>query len=524
MPKTKDSLIDERYTTLTALIVDDHIPMQKVIKSLLTTLGFFKIFIASNGVDALSIIKLHNIDLIVSDWNMPRMHGLELLQTVRAEINTANIPFIMLTANIDQENVKQAILSGVSAYIIKPFNMNSLKRNINRAFSSPIPKKPLIDATKKSALDVTDSTEHIKLNKSNNSILIVDDEPNNITVLTELLKEKYTLQACLSGVKALAICNQEQLPDLILLDIMMPEMDGLTVCQHLKNNPLTEHIPIIFISALTQTKDVVKGLSIGAADYITKPISPEITLARINIHMKQVLQREEVALQLETMIENMRLKEDIERIIHHDLKNPLAVIISAADTLKQQKAYSKEEVSLITESAETIKEMIDEQMLIHQLENNSTERELLPINALELFNKVVYGQKDKCQINNILVQYKIAKSIKFFGNQLLCFNLFNNLLANAIEASPANGNVNITIEQEQSSDVIIFNISNQGMIPEKIQARFFDKFITEGKENGTGLGTYSAKLSALAQGGDVSFSSTEENGTTLTVTLKAMPS
>lgn len=521
MTTSNDSLIDERYTSLTALVVDDHVPMQKVIKSLLTTLGFYKVIIASSGIEALNLTKNYNIDLIISDWNMPKMHGLELLEKVRTNNKTATIPFIMLTGNIEQENVKQAILSGVSAYIVKPFNMNSLKRNINRAFLSPIPKKPPIEASKKSVLGVTGSAGNTK---STNSILIVDDEPNNITVLTELLKEKYTLQACLSGVKALEICNQDPLPDLILLDIMMPKMDGLTVCQSLKDNPLTEHIPIIFISALTQTKDVVKGLSIGAADYITKPISPEITLARINIHMKQVLQREEVALQLETMIENMRRKEDIERIIHHDIKNPLAVIVSAADTLKHQKAYSKEEVRLITESAETIREMIDEQMLIHQLENNSTERELFPINALELFNKVVYGQKDKCQANNILVQYKIAKSIKFLGNQLLCFNLFNNLLANAIEASPTNGMINIKIEEAQASDAIIFDISNEGMIPEKIQARFFDKFITEGKENGTGLGTYSAKLSALAQGGDISFSSTQESGTTLTVTLKAMPS
>jgi CheY-like chemotaxis protein len=520
----KEPLVNNGYTYLTALIVDDHIPVQQVIKSLLRNLEFKKIFTASNGLEALKIMKTQRVDLIISDWNMPKMNGLELLHNIRIESKTAKLPFIMVTANIDQENVKQAILSGISAYVIKPFSMNSLKMNIQRAFSSPVPRNKIADYSQELAVKDPNSNEIDKPNVANNSILIVDDDPNNIAVLTELLKDQFKLQACLSGLKALEVCNQKQLPDLILLDIMMPGMDGLTVCKKLKSNPLTEHIPIIFITALSQTADVVKGLSIGAADYITKPITPEIALARINTHMKQVQQRGEMASQLDTMIDNMRLKEDIERILHHDLKNPLAVITAAADTLKQKKSGSEEAVALITESVEMIQQMIDEQMLIHQLENNETDRELLPISVLELFNKITYGLKGKCKTNKTLIQYEIAEDIEFLGNQSLCFNLFNNLFANAIEASPANSNVYISIEEEHSSDVIIFHISNQGMIPEKIQARFFDKFITEGKENGTGLGTYSAKLSALAQGGDVSFSSTEENGTTLTVTLKAMPS
>lgn len=517
MPIYTQSIREKQYESLTALVVDDHFPILQIMKSMLLKIGFKKVFTVKNGADALVVTENHHIDLITSDWNMPKMNGLELLKATRNHVATANIPFIMLTAHINQGDVKEAVISGVSEYLTKPFNIHLLKTKISRAFLSPVPKRVFTEAPTKASPDLEEPAIAVK-GKPKNSILIVDDEPNNITVLTELLKDTYSLQACLSGAKALEICSQELLPDLILLDIMMPKMDGLAVCTQLKDNPLTEHIPIIFISALAESKDVVKGLSLGAVDYITKPIAPEITLARIHTHMKQVHQREEMSAQLDTMIENIRLKEDIERITHHDLKNPLSVIISAADTLKQQQSYSQKEIELITESAYAIQEMIDEQMLIHQLENDSTEREMDKLNALALFNKVVYGQKEKFTVNNVLVNYQINNAIHFLGNELLCFNMFNNLLANAIEASPANGEVSIVLENDGSN--VVFHINNQGLIPEQIQARFFDKFITHGKEQGTGLGTYSAKLSALAQGGDIRFSSTVEKGTTLTVTLK----
>jgi CheY-like chemotaxis protein len=509
------------YSYLTAIVVDSNSTMNTIIKSMLIEIGFKRIITAENGIVALDLLKRHSADLIISDWEMPKMNGLKFLQTIRKRCDFTDTPFIMLTTNVDPHDVKQAILSGVSEYLLKPFTSNSLKEKIHRAFLSPIPKHTLTKASTKSVSEENNSTE---LAKITNSILIVDDEPNNITVLTELLKEKYSLQACLSGVKALDICSREELPDLILLDIMMPKMNGLEVCKALKSNPLTEHIPVIFISALSQTNDVVKGLSIGAIDYITKPITPEITLARISIHMKQVLQREEMASQLETMIENMRLKEDIERIINHDLKSPLSNIISAADSLKEQKKYLKQDVDLITQSAKTIQQKIDTQIIIQQLEDNSVKRDLTSINALELFNKVVYAQKEKCRKNNVLVQYNIDRDINFLADQHLCFHLFTHLLINAIEASLENGEINISCEKDVNfSGIVIFHMNNQGIIPEKIQARFFDKYITEGKNNGTGLGTYLAKLSVLVQEGDISFSSSSEKGTTLSVSFKVTP-
>ncbi|MFZ1640956.1 MAG: two-component system response regulator [Candidatus Contendobacter sp.] len=117
------------------------------------------------------------------------------------------------------------------------------------------------------------------------TILIVDDTPDNITLLNALLGDHYKTKVATNGERALKIAAADPLPDLILLDIMMPGMNGYEVCQRLKANPQTTDIPVIFLTAKAQVEDEQKGLRLGAVDYITKPISPPILLARIETHL-----------------------------------------------------------------------------------------------------------------------------------------------------------------------------------------------------------------------------------------------
>jgi sigma-B regulation protein RsbU (phosphoserine phosphatase) len=112
-------------------------------------------------------------------------------------------------------------------------------------------------------------------------VLIVDDTPQNIHVLMETLKDSYKIVAATSGAKALQLATREPLPDLILLDVMMPEMSGYEVCEQLKKNPVTEKIPVIFVTALHEAGDEEKGLELGALDFITKPFHPALVKARV---------------------------------------------------------------------------------------------------------------------------------------------------------------------------------------------------------------------------------------------------
>ena len=132
--------------------------------------------------------------------------------------------------------------------------------------------------------------------ESKPSILVVDDTPANLTLMTGLLQDDYQVRAATSGEKALKIACSDNPPDLILLDIMMPEMDGHEVCRRLKADEKTQDIPIIFLTAMSEAEDEEKGLKLGAVDYITKPVSPPIALARIYTHITMHRQKKALIL------------------------------------------------------------------------------------------------------------------------------------------------------------------------------------------------------------------------------------
>ena len=129
-------------------------------------------------------------------------------------------------------------------------------------------------------------------------ILVVDDTPLNISVITGALKDTYRTKVATSGAKALAIAAAEEKPDLILLDVMMPEMDGYEVCRRLKADPMTEEIPVIFLTAQTEAEDETRGFEVGAVDYVHKPFSPAVMKARVHTHLVLRDVREKLAQQL----------------------------------------------------------------------------------------------------------------------------------------------------------------------------------------------------------------------------------
>jgi len=133
------------------------------------------------------------------------------------------------------------------------------------------------------------------MNGEKSRILIVDDERLNIDVLNGLLRDQYTIMVAMNGEQALKAVRSKYRPDLILLDIMMPEMDGYEVCRQLKADKMTSDIPVLFVTAMDSVDDETKGFDVGAVDYITKPIKSTVTLARIKTHLELKFQRDELS-------------------------------------------------------------------------------------------------------------------------------------------------------------------------------------------------------------------------------------
>ncbi len=312
MPTEKHLISQENpFLGLTVLLVDNVNDTQSTIANMLTAMGFKNIVLAANGASALNILFQQEINLILTAPQLPKNDSMQLLKQAKVSPKTAKIPFVIVAETINQEQVLEAIKHGVSEYIIKPFSEKQLVNQLTKAIfdKHTSANKKLSSLTKKHSQIATKKSSQQPL-----QILVVDDVIDNIKIISEILRKEYKVKAATSGEKALQICDIDPQPDLILLDIMMPVMDGMEVCRRLKSNPKTQHIAVIFLSALDQTKHIVQGLELGAVDYITKPIDPPLVEARVRTHGKIVESNKLMRNQIDIMQENARLKEAFELI------------------------------------------------------------------------------------------------------------------------------------------------------------------------------------------------------------------
>lgn len=365
------------------------------------------------------------------------------------------------------------------------------------------------------------------VNPLKKKILLVDDSPENLRVLLEVLKNDYQVIAAKDGNRALEMAAQEPRPDLILLDVLMPEMDGYEVCVRLKLNEATRDIPVIFVTALTEDSSEEKGFSVGAVDYITKPISPAIVRARVRTHLalKQAqLQLEE---QNKSLIEAAQLREDVERIMQHDLKGPLTTITGMPALLLSKEnitAQQKVTLNLIRDAGYLMLDMINSSLNLYKMETGNYHYNPQRFDLLQVLHKVFAECQNLCAAHEIELQMTLEGktatadgNFPVFAEELLCHTMLSNLIKNAVEASPPGSTVDLLLAVEAGKPTI--RIRNRGEVPENIRERFFEKYITAGKHGGTGLGTYSAYMAAKTQGGSVVLDSSEPGTTLITICL-----
>lgn len=358
-------------------------------------------------------------------------------------------------------------------------------------------------------------------------VLIVDDTPQNIQVLMGILDEHYAIIAARDGFKALDLAEKSPQPDIILLDIMMPEMDGYEVCRRLKANEKTRGIPVVFVSALADYEDEERGLAVGGIDYLTKPITPAIVLARVKNHI--ALREAQLTLESQNaeLLKAAKLREDVEMITRHDLKSPLNVILAYPDLILMEGGLSdKQESALdkIQAAGYRMLDMINHSLDLYKMETGQYKLHAADVNLVDVFNSVVNECQGAASDKNIDIELFMGnerldpdETFTIVGEEMLCLTLFSNLLKNAVEASPENEVVQISLDR--SGEFGVVSIHNQGQVPIELMDRFFEKYVTCGKNNGTGLGTYSAKLSTEVQHGHIEMGSSETEGTRLIVSL-----
>ena len=365
------------------LIVDDVASNIHMLSSMLKE--DYLIVAAKDGEKALSIVaKEQKPDLILLDIMMPDMDGYEICRRLKELNDTKDIPIIFISSLNDDNEHEKAILAGVNDYVTKPVNKEVLKNKIKIQLQLTSHIKNMQGVYQR---DIESKTVLPK-------ILIVDDVPSNIQIAIEILKDNYTVSVATSGEKALSMVEEGLMPDLILLDIVMPNMDGFKVCKKLKNNPNYCQIPIIFLTILENQKDMIKGLELGAVDYVTKPFEAKVLKARVDTHVRLKKYQDD-------LINNIQEKENILMD-----QSKLATLGEMFENITQQ---WKQPLSIISMVSSTIKieqenGILNDESLLKLIDNLDT--------SVEYLSNTVNDFKDFLIYDNPNEYFKIEKVVQ----------------------------------------------------------------------------------------------------------------
>ncbi|MCP4751402.1 MAG: hybrid sensor histidine kinase/response regulator [Proteobacteria bacterium] len=363
-------------------------------------------------------------------------------------------------------------------------------------------------------------------NPSEMKVLLVDDTTANLEVLSKTLEpEGYQIATAKSGEKALKLAPLLK-PDLILLDIMMPPgMDGFETCRLLKENKKTKDIPIIFITAKTETEDIVKGFQLGSVDYITKPFKQEEVCVRVKTH-----------LQLQSSIKSLVAlngeKNKFLGIVAHDLRNPLSGILGFSDILRDDIDDMAPEkkvkcLDIIEVAAQGMLTMVNDLLDYSAIEAGrlDLDLELQSVNTL-LDQRISIASLAATQKRiTIRTEYNGIRTTRFDANRIS--QVIDNLLLNAIKFSPFDSEIVVCLNGGETS--IEVSVRDQGPgIELSEQEKLFGDFSklsnkpTAG-EKSTGLGLAIAKKVVLAHGGNIQVRSETDKGATFVFSLPVLP-
>jgi two-component system sensor histidine kinase/response regulator len=309
-------------------------------------------------------------------------------------------------------------------------------------------------------------------------ILIVDDTPANLRLLSTILKDRgYKVRVAPNGPLALAAA-QNSPPELILLDITMPELDGFEVCRRLKQDPILAPIPVIFLSALSSTEDKVTAFGAGGVDYITKPFQQDEVCARVETHLRlRTLQ-----VDLEEKIAQLRREEELrESLVHmivHDLRSPLSGILASLQLVEMgigpHGARELEDLERAIESGRTMSRMINTLLDVAKIESGEMKLDVQDASLVEVAHEAVRSLGALTRDHRLEVEAPEGPTHARV-DRVLIRRVIENLLGNAVRFTPSGGR--ITIRVRPWGDRSRIEVEDTGIgVPAEFRDRIFEKF------------------------------------------------
>ena len=351
-------------------------------------------------------------------------------------------------------------------------------------------------------------------------LMVVDDNEANRDVLSRRLERQgYKVATAENGRRALEMLKECTF-DLVLLDILMPEMDGYEVLQHLKADATWQHIPVIMVSALGELDSVARCIEMGADDYLPKPFNPTILKARIGscLEKKRAREREirlfdELQQNYKRLQELERLRDDLTHMIIHDLRTPLTSVIMGMQTLEmvgKLNPAQQEIMAIAVGGGRTLLGMINDLLDVEKLESGAMQLNYKMLSGADVIAAAIRQVDSFAKTRNLTLIQQIEPSLPdLLGDENKLIRTLVNLLGNAIKFTPAGGIVTVAVHFNGQADHLTFSVSDTGEgIPPEAFERIFEKFgQVESREGGrtmsTGLGLTFCRLAVNAHGGHI---------------------
>lgn len=348
-------------------------------------------------------------------------------------------------------------------------------------------------------------------NKPKYTVLIVEDELLNIEIYKELLEEKYRLIIAQNGRECIHVMETEP-PDLVLLDVMLPDASGIELCSRFKSNRSLLHIPVIIVTTLDSPEDKIKALESGANDYLTKPVDRTELFLKVQNHLTILEQYNQIK----------RQSEEISRyvgVIIHDLKNPLAVIMGYIDLLEDLAAEGTmaQYLSKVGRNAQKMLDSISESLDIQKIQRSSfnIKREAFDLNSR--IEKISSEWKILAWKKRIRIDLSLAPDIPHvIGDRRKFKDIIENLVSNAVKYSPSNTSVTI-LTRKLSDSFAKITVRDEGPgLSDEDKNKVFGEYqrlsaTPTGSETSTGLGLSIVSRMVTLMGGEVGVESEGKN-------------
>lgn len=348
--------------------------------------------------------------------------------------------------------------------------------------------------------------------------MVVDDTPANLRLLEQMLQGQGHRVLAFPGGRLALNAARRNPPDLILLDITMPEMNGFEMCQHLKADLALRHIPVLFISALAETADKVRGFEAGGVDFITKPFQFEEVNARVQTHLELVRKLRELQASYTRLRELESLRDSLVHMVVHDMRSPLTVILGNLDLAVMQPLSEKVKgfLGAALQSSLGLMEMVSTLLDVSRIEDGQLNLNLEPVDMAQLAREAVHAVEPLRGERRLVVDAPgVIPCLR--GDLQLLQRVLHNLLSNALKYTDStSGEVRLAISPLEAGVRIEVRDNGPG-VPVEFRERVFHKFCQvearqQRKAHSSGLGLTFCKLAVDLHGGHIGVDSAEGQG------------